>query len=59
MRSQVMEFIGTMFPVVVIGLTGDPLAIGVMLMVMVYLIGPFPGGALAAIVFKYLNPEEV
>lgn len=37
MQKYVMEFIGTMFLVMAVGMTGDPLAIGVMLMVMVYM----------------------
>jgi len=38
-----MEFIGTFFLVLAIGLTGDPLAIGTMLMVMVYMGGHISG----------------
>ncbi len=37
MRNYVMEFIGTMFWVMAAGMTGDPLAIGLMIMVMVYM----------------------
>ena len=43
MRSYVMEFIGTVFLVLAIGLTGDPIAIGIMLMVMVYMGGHISG----------------
>ncbi len=43
MRNYVMEFIGTFFLVIAIGLTGDPLAIGLMLMVMVYMGGHISG----------------
>ena len=38
-----MEFIGAMFLVLVIALTGNPLAIGLMLMVMVYMGGHISG----------------
>ena len=37
MKNYITEFIGTFFLVLTIGLTGNPLAIGVMLMVMVYM----------------------
>ena len=37
MRQYLMEFIGTMFWVLAVGFSGNPIAIGVMLMVMVYM----------------------
>ena len=43
MKNYITEFIGTFFLVLTIGLTGDPLAIGVMLMVMVYMGGHISG----------------
>ena len=43
MREYVMEFIGAMFLVLAIALTGNPLAIGIMLMVMVYMGGHISG----------------
>ena len=43
MKNYITEFIGTFFLVLAIGLTEDPLAIGVMLMVMVYMGGHISG----------------
>lgn len=43
MKKLIIEFIGTMFLVMVIGLSGDPLAIGAILMVMVYMGGHISG----------------
>ena len=43
MKNYITEFIGTFFLVLTIGLTRDPLAIGVMLMVMVYMGGHISG----------------
>ncbi|MEE2700114.1 MAG: aquaporin [Bacteroidota bacterium] len=43
MKNYIIEFIGTFFLVLSIGLTGNPLAIGVMLMVMVYMGGHISG----------------
>ena len=43
MKNYITEFIGTFFLVLTIGLTGDPLAIGVMLTVMVYMGGHISG----------------
>ena len=43
MKNYIIEFIGTFFLVLAIGLTGNPLAIGVMLMVMVYMGGHISG----------------
>lgn len=37
MRQYLMEFLGTMFWVLAIGFSGNPIAIGVMIMVMVYM----------------------
>lgn len=44
MRSYVMEFIGTLFLVLAVTLSGNPIAIGVMLMIMVYMGGHISGG---------------
>jgi aquaporin Z len=44
MRNYLMEFIGTMFLVLTVGLSGDPIAIGIVLMVMVYMGGHISGG---------------
>lgn len=43
MNKYITEFIGTFFLVVAIGLTGNPFAIGAMLMVMVYMGGSISG----------------
>jgi len=43
MQKYLTEFIGTFFLVMAIGLTGNPLAIGSMLMVMVYMGGHISG----------------
>jgi aquaporin Z len=43
MGKYLTEFIGTFFLVIAIGLTGNPLAIGAMLMVMVYMGGSISG----------------
>ena len=43
MRDYLMEFLGTMFLVLAIALTGNPLAIGMMLMAMVYIGGHVSG----------------
>ena len=43
MKNYIIEFIGTFFLVLAIGLTRNPLAIGVMLMVMVYMGGHISG----------------
>lgn len=43
MREYLMEFIGAMFLVLAIALTGNPLAIGMMLMAMVYIGGHISG----------------
>jgi len=45
MNKYIIEFIGTFFLVIAIGLTGNPLAIGAMLMVMVYMGGSISGAA--------------
>lgn len=43
MRSYVMELIGTCFLVMAVGLTGNPFAIGIILMVMIYVGGHVSG----------------
>jgi aquaporin Z len=43
MRKLIVEFIGTFFLVLVIGLTGNPLAIGTVLMIMVFAGGHISG----------------
>ncbi len=43
MKNLLVEFIGTFFLVLVIGLSGNPLAIGAILMVMVYMGGHVSG----------------
>lgn len=43
MKNYIVEFIGTFFLVTAIGLTGNPIAIGCMLMVMVYMGGHISG----------------
>lgn len=43
MKNYITEFIGTFFLVLAIGLTGNPIAIGTMLMVMVYMGGHITG----------------
>jgi aquaporin Z len=43
MKRYVIELIGTFFLVLVIGLSGNPIAIGSALMVMVYMGGPISG----------------
>lgn len=43
MRKYITEFIGTFFLVLTIGLTGNPLAIGAVLMVMIYAGGHISG----------------
>ncbi len=43
MKNYIVEFIGTFFLVTAIGFTGNPLAIGAMLMVMVYMGGNISG----------------
>lgn len=44
MKKYITEFIGTFFLVLTIGLTGNPLAIGAALMVMIYAGGHISGG---------------
>lgn len=44
MKQYLMEFIGTMFLVLAVGFSSNPIAIGVMLMVMVYMGGHISGG---------------
>ena len=61
MKNYITEFIGTFFLVLAIGLTGNPLAIGVMLMVMVYMGGHISGAhynpaVSIAMIFRGLLP---
>ncbi|HKB44628.1 MAG TPA: aquaporin [Chitinophagaceae bacterium] len=44
MKKYITEFIGTFFLVLTVGLTGNPLAIGSLLMVMIYAGGHISGG---------------
>jgi aquaporin Z len=44
MKKYLTEFIGTLFLVLAVGLTGNPLAIGATLMVMIYAGGHISGG---------------
>lgn len=44
MNKYLTEFIGAFFLILVIGLTGNPLAIGAILMVMIYMGGNISGG---------------
>jgi len=61
MNKNIAELIGTFFLVITIGLTGNPIAIGSMLMVMVYMGGPVSGAhynpavTLAALIRKRIN----
>ena len=61
MNKNLTELIGTFFLVITIGLTGNPIAIGSMLMVMVYAGGPISGAhynpavTLAALIRKKIN----
>ncbi len=64
MRKYIIEFIGTFFLVLTIGLTGDPLAIGAVLMVMVYAGGHISGAhynpavTLAVLIRGRINVSE-
>jgi aquaporin Z len=44
MNKYITEFIGTFFLVLTVGLTGNPVAIGAVLMVMIYMGGNISGG---------------
>ncbi len=44
MNKYITEFIGAFFLIFVIALTGNPIAIGAVLMVMIYMGGPISGG---------------
>jgi aquaporin Z len=44
MKNYIIEFIGTFFLVLTVALTGNPIAIGAVLMVMVYMGGYISGG---------------
>lgn len=46
MQKYIAELIGTMFLVMSVGFTGNPFAIGIMLMVMIYASGHISGGHL-------------
>jgi len=64
MKNYIIEFIGTFFLVATIALTGNPLAIGAILMVMVYMGGPISGAhynpavSLAAIIRGKISSGE-
>ena len=64
MKNYITEFIGTFFLVLAIGLTGNPIAIGTMLMVMVYMGGHISGAhynpavSLAMIIRGLLSVKE-
>ena len=64
MKNYLVELIGTFFLVLVIGLTGNPIAIGVILMVMVYMGGHISGAhynpavSIAMIVRGLLSSRE-
>ncbi len=64
MRKYITEFIGTFFLVLIIGLTGNPLAIGAVLMVMVYAGGHISGAhynpavTLAVLIRGRINVSE-
>lgn len=64
MRKYLIEFVGTFFLVLVIALTGNPLAIGSMLMCMVFMGGPISGAhynpavSLAMIIRGKINGVE-
>jgi aquaporin Z len=64
MKKYLIEMIGTFFLVLVIGLTGNPLAIGSVLMVMVYMGGHISGAhynpavTLAIVLQKKIDTKE-
>ena len=64
MKKYITEFIGTFFLVLVVGLTGNPLAIGAVLMVMIYAGGHISGGhynpavTLAVLIRHRIQPGE-
>jgi aquaporin Z len=64
MKKYIIELIGTFFLVLVIGLTGNPLAIGSILMVMIYMGGHISGAhynpavTLAILVLKKITGRE-
>ncbi len=64
MKKYIIEMIGTFFLVLVIGLTGNPLAIGSVLMVMVYMGGHISGAhynpavTLAVLMQKKIDGKE-
>src|SRR5688572_16491401 len=64
MKKYITEFIGTFFLVLVIGLSGNPLAIGSILMVMLYMGGHISGAhynpavTLALLMRKKIESKE-
>jgi aquaporin Z len=64
MKKYITEFIGTFFLVLTVGMTGNPLAIGAALMVMIYAGGHISGGhynpavTLAVLVRRRITPGE-
>jgi len=64
MKNYLVEFIGTFFLVLVIGLSGNPIAIGCILMVMVYMGGHISGAhynpavTLAVLIRKKIDQKE-
>ena len=64
MNKNLTELIGTFFLVITIGLSGNPIAIGVILMSMVYAGGPISGAhynpavTLAALIRKRMNASD-
>jgi len=64
MRNYITEFVGTFFLMLVIALTGNPLAIGAVLMVMVFAGGHISGAhynpavTLAILIRKKLLPTR-
>ena len=64
MKKYITEFIGTFFLVLVIGLSGNPIAIGGVLMIMVYMGGHISGAhynpavSLAMLLQKEINAKS-
>ena len=64
MKKYITEFIGTFFLVLVIGLSGNPIAVGGILMIMVYMGGHISGAhynpavSLAMLLQKEINAES-
>ena len=65
MNRYITEFIGTFFLVLIIGLTGNPIAIGLGLAVLVYMGAHISGAhynpavSLAMMINKKLSPKEL